>query len=293
VNRWWLVAIATTGCNQVFGLQTTIAIDADNDLDHDGIPNDKDNCPTVANPLQEDSDGDGFGDACDLCPSTASRTNHDEDGDGIGDVCDDCPALANFQLDADGDGIGDACDEPSGVSQRLLFDSFETIDPAIWSAADAVTWTSNGDAAAPSMPPAPTTGLAAQGLSASSANWSISARFISDRPWQDGDAFGLELVDPVTGGELAVCTISCASSVCSIVVGYLGSSATSMYPVPTAPIVTLTLEWFPDAQGGRIFCSSESGAYATIYSISPIVPWTSPVVLATPDIAIASIDVLD
>ena len=49
--------------------------DVSNDeLDHDGVPDDDDNCPGTANPvdpttgLQTDTDGDGLGDECDQCP---------------------------------------------------------------------------------------------------------------------------------------------------------------------------------------------------------------------------------
>jgi hypothetical protein len=35
------------------------------DQDHDGIPDFRDNCPTVYNPDQKDSDNNGIGDACD------------------------------------------------------------------------------------------------------------------------------------------------------------------------------------------------------------------------------------
>ena len=39
-----------------------------NDLDDDGIENDFDNCPRVANPDQNDHDLDGIGNLCDNCP---------------------------------------------------------------------------------------------------------------------------------------------------------------------------------------------------------------------------------
>ncbi|MGH2689077.1 MAG: thrombospondin type 3 repeat-containing protein [Actinomycetota bacterium] len=87
------------------------AIDEGFDLDGDGWPDCRDNCPTIANPGQEDADGDGKGDACDNCPFVANSDQADQDGDGVGDACDNCPTVPNpDQADIDFDGIGDACD---------------------------------------------------------------------------------------------------------------------------------------------------------------------------------------
>ena len=92
------------------------------DTDGDGIPDENDNCASVANLNQVDTDGDGIGDACDddndgdgvddvvdSCPTIANTG--DTDGDTIDDACDNCVAVANTnQLDTDSDGIGDECD---------------------------------------------------------------------------------------------------------------------------------------------------------------------------------------
>jgi hypothetical protein len=110
----------------------------DDDGDDDGVLDDEDNCPDVANADQADFDWDGAGDVCDddddgdsvwddvdNCLWMANSDQTDLDGDGYGDACDDdddgdgawddvdnCPDLSNAdQADFDGDGFGDACDE--------------------------------------------------------------------------------------------------------------------------------------------------------------------------------------
>jgi hypothetical protein len=83
----------------------------DEDDDDDGVLDEADNCPEVANGAQADIDEDGLGDACDLCPFDTDPDQADGDGDGVGDRCDLCPTIGDpDQADEDGDFIGDACD---------------------------------------------------------------------------------------------------------------------------------------------------------------------------------------
>lgn len=127
----WLVLVAATGCNAVFGLAETepidafVPIDVDTDVDGDGTVDRLDNCLLIPNGDQSDRDVDGLGDLCDTCPQGEMPTTDDEDEDGIVDGCDNCPGLANrAQLDADGDGVGDPCDLASTAQRRLFFDGF-------------------------------------------------------------------------------------------------------------------------------------------------------------------------
>jgi cytosine/adenosine deaminase-related metal-dependent hydrolase len=93
------------------------------DKDGDGVTDDKDNCPTIFNPIrpmdgdaQADADGDGIGDACDKCPLDTGETctvlsGYDTDADGVPNGEDNCPKVSNTpQTDGDKDGKGAACD---------------------------------------------------------------------------------------------------------------------------------------------------------------------------------------
>jgi hypothetical protein len=80
---------------------TPICSPAPHDVDCDGIQNEFDNCPTVANPGQLNHDGDSMGDLCDP----------DDDNDGVNDGADNCPTMHNPEQGvADEDGDGEVCD---------------------------------------------------------------------------------------------------------------------------------------------------------------------------------------
>jgi len=71
------------------------------DADGDGVSDENDNCPFVANRDQLDTDGDGVGDACDNCSVIPNKDQSDINGNGVGDLCDP---------DMDGDLIPNAQD---------------------------------------------------------------------------------------------------------------------------------------------------------------------------------------
>src|SRR3989344_6253516 len=116
------------------------------DIDGDGVGDETDNCPAVANADQLDTDDDGIGNACDTDDDGDGQTDADEtscgsnpldieskstdtdndnipdcvdtddDNDTILDDPDNCNLIANTdQADNDQDGIGNVCDDtPDG-----------------------------------------------------------------------------------------------------------------------------------------------------------------------------------
>jgi len=113
---------ADQGSASVFCVTTDAeppCVDAGNDADGDGVDDEDDNCPAVANPDQLDTDGDGTGDACDpdddndMVPDAQDEQplNRFACRDADGDGCDDCTSgiddPANDGTDTDADGICD------------------------------------------------------------------------------------------------------------------------------------------------------------------------------------------
>jgi cysteine-rich repeat protein len=63
-------------------------IEITTDTDGDGISDNQDNCPGVANPNQEDTNGNGLGDACDICgDSNLIAPEECDNGAENGNVC--------------------------------------------------------------------------------------------------------------------------------------------------------------------------------------------------------------
>ena len=71
------------GCNNGCVVEPPPSTPPPKDSDGDGVPDYRDNCPTIKNRNQWDTDGDGVGDMCDFCLTLDGRT-----GKGNGCPCD-------------------------------------------------------------------------------------------------------------------------------------------------------------------------------------------------------------
>jgi len=93
--------VIDTDLDGVTGSCDACPLDPSNDVDHDGLCGNVDNCSAIANPLQVDPDADGIGNLCDNCPTAANANQSDADGDGAGDACDCQPSDPNDRKPAD------------------------------------------------------------------------------------------------------------------------------------------------------------------------------------------------
>ena len=146
------------------------------DGDSDGVVDDEDNCPSVANPDQADGDGDGVGDACDNCPTVANPDQADTFGAiGVGDAC-DCPCFTSLDAAA----LVVALADPTVYADLLCIDTrvgtkpltalaSNRLDGADCAAASAdcsaVAVEFTEDRACQWNPPAPAPGVQIQGIS--------------------------------------------------------------------------------------------------------------------------------
>lgn len=95
------------------------------DADGDGVNDNADNCPMIANPGQENLDGDAFGDVCDDDVDGDGLLNgvdSDDDNDGLSDIDEITAATDPFDPDTDNDGIVDGLDRsPLSVVNNFCF----------------------------------------------------------------------------------------------------------------------------------------------------------------------------
>jgi hypothetical protein len=83
VNILRTVRLSSAGAGDLLALSEIGAADNDGD----GVADDTDNCPAMANALQIDGDNDGIGDGCDNCPTTRNFCQEDANHDLVGDAC--------------------------------------------------------------------------------------------------------------------------------------------------------------------------------------------------------------
>ena len=132
------------------------------------------------------------------------------------------------------------------------------------------------------LPPATDPGLAVDGVSIDASAWLITVQFLSDRPWIDGDRFGIGLAD-TSGALVATCLVSCAMGNCRLE-AFNGATLSGFVNIAVAQQFTLQ---FLTNNNPFLVCQSGSGT-----GIDKPAGALTPRLLATPEIQVTHIDVV-
>src|SRR5690606_37799002 len=184
-------------CN-LSGPGEPVCLDADGDLDGDGLPNKSDFCNQQPGGMF-DEDGDGLGDECDPCPIARPPARPDADNDGVDSPCDPDP-------ETDGD-------------QLTLFEGFNGPLPASWRVEGA--WEARGGEARFTSADPSTIAILTAPLALASRRMAVLASYRVDRldPAANENAAGINSIDRRPAGvEAVTCNSSRIGGMDSLVV---------------------------------------------------------------------------